>query len=101
MYRQGDVLLLPAALPADVKIDAPEEIVLALGEATGHRHRFAGGTRSGVRSYRKGTDRYVEVRSRGRKLVHEEHSSIEVAPGTYEVVIQSEYSEEEIRTVMD
>ena len=100
MYRQGDVLLVPIERPEGVEPEAAGEIVLALGEVTGHRHRFAGRSRSGARAYRKGPDRFVEV-LRGARLVHEEHSTIDVAPGFYEVVIQSEYDEGLVRQVVD
>lgn len=100
MYRQGDVLLVPCEKPTSVKIETLGEVVLAHGEATGHRHRFP--VNRNVRAYRRGNDeRFLRVVGRGHRLLHEEHDPIEVEPGWYEVVIQSEYDESEIRRVDD
>lgn len=108
--RQGDVLLVPVAAPADMSKLKEEEgkgdIVLALGEVTGHRHRIP--RKKGVRSFRMESnvrgqfDRLVQVEGRAnRQLIHEEHATVEIAPGWYNVIIQSEYDEEAVRAVED
>lgn len=100
MYRQGDVLLVPAALPADArKVERNgERIVLALGEATGHAHAIA---TPGVQLYERGKERFISVAVATAVLAHEEHGAIEVPAGTYRVLTQREYAPEEIRRVQD
>ena len=98
MIRQGDVLLrridrLPKGL------NQRDDKVLAYGEVTGHSHKF------------ESEDALVFANSLGQQfvqvliaseLLHEEHKSILVPEGTYEVVIQREYDiQEGIRQVLD
>lgn len=95
LVRQGDVLLVPTtrkgATPAPR--DADGSTTLAHGEVTGHRHRFVAGSAVTLRQESEiPSDRFLlEVGPGGADLVHEEHSTIAVAPGTYEVRIQCEY----------
>lgn len=101
MFRQGDVLLVRDDAEIDglkeVKRDAGR-IILAYGEVTGHAHAvlekdavlFDNG---------KGT-RILAVTSEAH-LVHEEHGTIDLAPGRYRVVQQREYTQEELRNVAD
>jgi hypothetical protein len=100
-YRQGDVLLvLVDGLPKDSKQAKPDEehrIVLAYGEVTGHAHAVS--TAHAV-LYEAGPDRYIDVKS-GAALVHEEHSTINLDPGTYKVVRQREYVPQSWRVVAD
>lgn len=94
MFAQGDLLLISVAeagTGAPVAPDQDGSVVLARGEATGHRHRFELG--SGVTMFRDdalareipdglyiGT---VEVPAGGGKLLHEEHGTIALPEGTY------------------
>jgi hypothetical protein len=96
--RQGDVLLVPVDEVPDGarprgRVDG--RVVLAEGEVTGHAHaiRSTGATLLGA-----GDERYLRVTT-PVTLDHEEHSPIEVAPGTYRVVIQREYVPPEISVV--
>lgn len=107
MYRQGDVLLVPVPdLPKNVEQEKEEKaglVILAYGEVTGHHHRFKSGGGKRVRAYRmpNSEDRFVTLRGHGR-LEHEEHDTISVPPGNYQVIIQEEYiSESERRRVAD
>jgi len=98
MYRQGDVLLVKAAMPKGVqKQEVDKRIVLAWGETSGHAHaidsRFAD-------LYNFGQDRYVMAKA-GAQLVHEEHASIALTPGAYKVVQQHEFLPVGVRTVID
>lgn len=73
MYRQGDVLIVPAKMPAKAKLEeVPREdgrVVLAHGEATGHAHAFA---RGAVEMYRTETDaRFMWIGGGGRHLATE------------------------------
>lgn len=99
--RQGDVYLRPiASIPTEAKPAKkdPRGVVLAEGEATGHAHTIADG---GVALLELGDRRFLRAEKGGR-LEHQEHSTIRVAPGLYEVVVQREYDDaEEWRRVAD
>jgi len=99
-YRQGDVLLLKIKdkLPADaIKQDNKKRVVLAYGEVTGHAHAVS---TDYATMYTWNGARLLEVKE-GGKLVHEEHSTIPLEPGLYEVRQQREYHPEAIRNVTD
>ena len=98
IYRQGDVLLrkidkLPEGLTEKNK-------VLALGEVTGHRHRFAE-KQELIEQQRpeentivltdENGKQYVQVVSPEAVLEHEEHGNITIPQGDYEVIIQREH----------
>ena len=88
MYRQGDVLLRKVeSIPEDAK-PSDDDIILK-GEATGHAHRIVNGTIF-TRSSWPRNQMYVEA-SAGATLVHEEHKTIQIEPGFYEVIRQREY----------
>jgi hypothetical protein len=105
MYRQGDVLLVPVELSVRsreldyVYRDKGEGIILAAGEATGHHHRIR---TPGAREYRGPTavgtpaslrgKRFLTVGKKGAELTHEEHDTIQIPQGTYEIVQQREYA---------
>jgi hypothetical protein len=89
IYRQGDVLLrridrLPEnALP----VKWEDRVVLAYGEVTGHAHAIS--TQYAQMFTSKG-DRFLETKT-GAKLIHEEHSAIQLPAGLYKVIQQREY----------
>ncbi len=99
-YRQGDVLVIQKAIPAAAKPGKRDKgrIVLAYGEVTGHAHAIAS---KAVKILEHEGTRYIRVPKRGADLSHEEHGTIKLAPGEYQIVLQREYSPEEIRTVRD
>lgn len=91
-YRQGDVLLLAVDdIPADV-VPVPREggqVVLAHGEATGHRHVLLADR---VELLATPDDlRFLEIVGRA-ELVHEEHDPIPVPAGRYQVIRQREFT---------
>jgi hypothetical protein len=99
-YRQGDVVLLEvdSLPPGALKEMVSEDIVLALGEATGHSHRLQapeGATLFAVDDYK-----LFEIKHPSQ-LVHEEHGAIALTPGFYKVVRQREYTPERITRVID
>lgn len=123
ILRQGDVLLVPVELLDDAELGKPEqsgEVVLAHGEATGHRHRIPRGAElfplPGIGQERVAHARKLLadlpkldddavpigiVRLHGQQpLVHEEHSAIPVE-GDYLALRQREYHPEALRTVAD
>src|SRR5260370_15697531 len=93
-YRQGDVLLCAVdAIPPQAK-RVPrngDRVVVAEGELTGHAHAFAA---KGVRLFRekKGQRSFLSVVEGGAQLRHEEHGSILVPEGQYELRRQREYA---------
>ena len=101
MFRQGDVLL--------VRVDGrPEKctkvkreqgrVILAHGEVTGHAHAIRD---KGADLFQAATgERFLVMQADG-SLTHEEHGTIPLAAGTYQVIRQREYSPEEIRHVAD
>ena len=73
--------------------------VLAEGEVTGHTHRFRQTNEVEVFSWEERL--YVEVLSEFAELVHQEHDTIGVPRGGYEVRIQREYTPKGIQRVVD
>lgn len=85
LYRQGDILLKPIkSIPKDVK---KKDLILALGEATGHMHQFIDPNLVSV--YELNAQQFVEVYEQA-PLVHNEHDTLQIEKGIYEVVRQRE-----------
>lgn len=101
VFRQGDVLLVPIdEIPKNAK--KAEDCVIALGEATGHRHQFLSGAVQFIHQLNEQTlERYVHVKDKVACLVHEEHSTLSIPTGDYGVIIQKEYTPGALRDVMD
>lgn len=102
MFRQGDVLIVRRSRrPAGAAKPIARErgrLVLAHGEATGHAHAI----RSPKASLFEVAGRvFLAVDGECVTLDHEEHSSITIPPGDYEVIRQREYAPDAIRTVAD
>lgn len=101
IYRQGDVLLVPAqAIPVQAKPQT--HLTLAYGEVTGHSHRFAAGSAA---TFFRPDDAgpgggWLEVRETAL-LEHEEHTALAIPPGLYRVAVQVEETPEAIRRVED
>ena len=110
-YAQGDIIIekvADAKPSAELNRDPDGSVVLARGEVTGHRHRFTGD--SGVLMFRDdalGRDLaelyvgHVTVPSAGANLLHEEHSTIALPPGTYRIRRQREFTAGMARVVAD
>jgi hypothetical protein len=93
-YRQGDVLLCAVdAIPAQAKRvpRTGDRVVVAEGELTGHAHAFA---EKGVKLFRERQSQrsFLSVAAGGAQLRHEEHGSILVPQGQYELRRQREYA---------
>lgn len=103
IFRQGDVLIRQVAeIPEGLKqvpLDAGRTI-LAYGEVTGHAHAVVGDVELLASDIAEMEQRFLRVEQEAT-VVHEEHDTITLPPGLYEVGIQVEYSPEEIRTVAD
>ena len=114
-YQQGDVLLVAVSKPLESNIkteckiekggDKEGKVILALGEATGHHHRFElnkldpgvtvstlheryGG--NGGSGYRRDASYYL-IEGGPATLYHEEHNPLTVPPGLYRRTIIREY----------
>lgn len=104
LYRQGDVLLVKLensiqfhdyGNPQDGCIgahrherDSQGRVVLARGETTGHAHAIHD---PGVVAWSLlSDDRTILDVPQDAKLVHEEHETIELPPGQYQVIRQRE-----------
>lgn len=147
-YRQGDVPIVPVSVIPASAVALPRQgmkTVLALGEATGHHHRFESNAATMLRDtdgrdYLRIDDapialqpvaiedrelRDVKMRDgiivrftpeqfvaaekclsasetltmHGALLVHEEHSAIVIAPGTYSVPGQREYTSADMEPI--
>jgi hypothetical protein len=88
--RQGDVLLFSLSDEYDPQLLGQQlpHLVLAEGEATGHRHQISEGN---CYLYQKGQTLYLKVFSESATLSHEEHHSIQVPQGNWLIKIQREY----------
>lgn len=101
--RQGDVLLVRRQddIPVDSQpVEANDRLILKEGEATGHAHAFYRPLRVAL-SQTPSKKRHLRVVETAY-LRHEEHREAPVAPGTYDLPIQVEWSDDlEPRPVQD
>lgn len=94
-YRQGDVLLVPRREPIPAAARPRPTLVLAEGEVTGHAHRLDVELGAGATLYEHEGALILRVaQSAPAPLVHEEHATIHVMPGNYDVVRQVEWDPE-------
>lgn len=104
MYRQGDVLIVPVdKLPRNLETVDREDgrIVLAHGEVTGHAHAIKDQKATLFRDPKLAAI-FMKVSADGPvALEHEEHGTIEIPPGNYQIIRQREYSPDAIRNVAD
>ena len=104
MYRQGDVLIIPVkAMPK--RLDPVEReggrVILAHGEVTGHAHAIKD-KRAALFRDPKLAAVFMHVSGDAPvALEHDEHDTIKIPPGNYQVIRQREYHPEAIRTVAD
>lgn len=105
IVRQGDVLIRRVkSIPANVEPIARENgrVVLAHGEVTGHAHAIAKPNAALFRDPALAAVFLLVTGDEPALLEHEEHSTIALAPGSYEVIRQREYVAPEIeRQVAD
>ena len=104
LYRQGDVLLVAVkSIPRRARKQRRSgRLVLAEGEVTGHAHAILDREAelfllADVEELER-TFLRVEAEV---ALVHQEHATVMLPPGKYEVRRQREYSPEAIRRVSD
>lgn len=100
--RQGDIFVERCEKPTEELTPVPMDkgrVVLAYGEVTGHAHAIDG-QHAKLFDVKGWVDRLLVV-AKATALMHEEHGAISLAPGSYRVRRQREYSPSEIRTVSD
>ncbi len=97
MYRQGDVLIIPVeSIPEKLDPINRENgrVVLAYGEVTGHAHAVKA---EGAALFRDPKLMAVFMKVSGDApvaLEHDDHDTIMIPPGKYQVVRQREYAPE-------
>ena len=105
MARQGDVMLRRVdKMPDAVKPVERDNgrVVLAYGEVTGHSHALASPRVAMFMDTGGAGGRYIRVQpGEAVALEHEEHSTILIEPGDYQVIQQTEYTPEAVRNVAD
>ena len=89
IYRQGDLLFKKIdSLPKRKrKLDTD---IIVRGEATGHAHALVNGEIYTSIVATIGPVNFLKAK-KGAKVVHDEHETIELESGFYEVVRQREY----------
>lgn len=107
-YRHGDILIRRVdAVPTEGVMPAgPDKrgLVLAEGEVTGHAHTIARPTEG--QNILVSTDQAEALKmwltlDAPAELQHQEHATITLPPGDYEVIRQVEYEAGELRNVAD
>lgn len=102
VLRQGDVMLrrVPQRDLSEAR-KVPRDkgrIVLAYGEMTGHAHAIKA---LNVDLFEAAGRTFLAIDGDVVALEHEEHDTIEIPPGHYEIIKQREYAPDAIRTVAD
>ncbi len=102
IYRQGDVVIKTLTKRPKGEWKNKEDLVLAEGEVTGHKHRIIKGEAQLQVNALMGL-MILKVLSDYAELFHEEHTSIILPMGEYAVNVQREFDwyTEEIRRVAD
>lgn len=102
-FRQGDVYILQVEDQEEHKFHEADNFILAYGEVTGHKHKLSP-KQGGTIAIDKVDDMkiFVNVEGAGAEVTHEEHETIDLEPGKYEVRIQREYDPvRDSRAVLD
>ena len=96
-FQQGDVIL---AKVAEIKGKKLSHLILATGEITGHCHEI---TKGNAGLYEHEGTLFLKVLSNTAELTHQEHKTIVLPQGDYEVkrVQEKDWVSEEIRQVQD
>ena len=95
LFRQGDVLLKEIE---EIPMDAEKvrSKILVRGEVTGHAHRLRNG-----QVLKKDNQMFVKLEQE-TELVHQEHRTILLPKGFYEIIRQREYiAGQKTRLVLD
>ena len=106
MYRQGDVLIRSIDKKPEEGLEEVEadngRVILAYGEVTGHAHALPQAEAALFAAQYDEDKHFLTINEGGSKLTHEEHATIELPAGDYEVIRQREFSPtEQSRAVVD
>ena len=95
LYRQGDVIFRRIEkIPKNAR--KSEDRILVRGETTGHAHQAS----KQLLVFREPETQRIFVSGSGQ-ILHEEHATLELEKGTYEVIRQREYKPQANRLVQD
>ena len=101
-YRHGDLLIRRIEkIENETRERKQAELTVALGEATGHHHTLYPNPGVIVKGF---TDKkYFEALGGIAELRHQEHKTLKIDPGAYEIVYEREhdYFDGEIKKVKD
>ena len=97
LLQQGDVLIKSTK---EIKGKKLKHLTLAKGEATGHHHTI---TKGDAELYKHDGTLFLRVNSDEAELTHQEHNTITIPKGDYEIGVVREYDHfsEEARNVKD
>lgn len=105
LFRQGDVLIRRVAEIPKKLVAIPKDrgrTILAYGEVTGHAHAVEGEVEFLAADVAELERAFLRVLDEeGADVVHEEHDTIHLPAGDYEVRRQREYAPERSRWVAD
>ena len=104
MFRQGDVFIVPVGKlpPGLVPVERERgRVVLAHGEVTGHAHAIKDKRAALFRDPKLAAIFMHVSGDTPVALDHDEHETIMLPPGDYQVIRQVEYTPEAIRNVAD
>lgn len=103
-YRHGDLGITPITTIPAGELETVSEKILAFGEATGHHHTLSANPGT-IIEVLKGFDEIAYFRVTGglATLTHQEHNTLSIEPGTYEIHREREYSyfDEALARVLD
>jgi uncharacterized protein YjlB len=100
---QGDVLLIPATIP-DTVTEKPRDngqVILAYGEQTGHSHAIDSPDCTLVTAEQAGQLRAWLRVTAPVEVKHQEHRTVTIPPGEWEVIGQVEHRPEGLTRVAD
>jgi hypothetical protein len=102
VIRQGDVVFIPIAeVPKKAKSAKRVDKILALGEVSGHHHRFDMAAPVQVYGAQTAESQFIDVKEQST-ILHEEHKPLEIPAGVWEVKIARELDiMNEVRRVSD
>ena len=92
-YRHGDIIIKQISY-IEPKMRKLDHLILAEGEATGHKHEIVEGKAELFEEYGV---LYLRVNSEEAKVGHAEHKTITIPKGTYKIDHQREHVPGETR----
>ena len=92
IFRHGDLLFKPIdELPAKSTMKKQKDRILALGEATGHKHVLVGNAQIYNKLDGQGQEtKYLEL-NEDCVVNHQEHNTLKISKGNYVIQMEREY----------